>query len=99
MSDSTYFILVLAVAAIVIFGAASWMDKSRKKANAKVQLPLGPVSQILLWISRGILVITILALIGSFLLNEIVYARLAGSLLIAYIISGFVFQLLHCKET
>ena len=81
MSDSTYFILVLAVAAIVIFGAASWMDKSRKKANAKVQLPLGPVSQILLWISRGILVITILALIGS------------------YIISGFVFQLLHCKET
>lgn len=92
-----YFIPVLVVAAIVIFGVAYRMDQYSKKVSAKVQLPLGPISQLLLWISRGILVITILALIGSFALNEIVYAKLAWSFLLAYIISGFAFQISRRK--
>jgi predicted metal-binding membrane protein len=73
------------------------MDKRRKGSSSKVQLPLGPVGRLLLWISRGILAITILALVGAFTLNEIVYARLAWNFLFVYIISGFVFQITRRK--
>jgi hypothetical protein len=97
MSDMAYFILVLIGATIIIFGAAYLMDKGRKKVNTKTPLQLGSVSRLLLWMSRGILVITVLALVGSFLVNEIFYAKLAGSFLLAYIISGFVFQISRRK--
>ena len=95
MSDTAYFILVLAGAAILIFGAAYAMDKNRKKASPKAPAALGPVSRSLLWLSGGILGMTILALAGSFLLNDIVYARVAGGLLLAYILFGLVFQLVR----
>jgi heme/copper-type cytochrome/quinol oxidase subunit 2 len=97
MSDVAYFILVLVIASIIIFGVAYWMDKYRKKGDTKVQAPLGPVSLLILWVSRGILIITILALIGSFLLNEIIYAKLAWNFLLGYIILGFMFQSLRRK--
>ena len=93
MSDVIYFITVLAIAAISIFGVAYFMDKRRRETTSEVQPPLGRISQILLWVSRGILVITILALVGSFTLNEIVYAKLAWNFLLAYIFSGFAFQI------
>jgi hypothetical protein len=95
MSDTAYFVLVLMGAAIIIFGAASAMDKNRKKASPKAPVALGPVSRSLLWLSRGILGVTIVALAGSFLLNEIVYARVAGGLLLAYILFGLVFQIVR----
>ena len=97
MSDVMYFITVLAIAAISIFGVAYLMDRRRREATSKVQLPLGRISQLLLWVSRGILFITILALVGSFTLNEIVYAKLAWNLLLAYIVSGFAFQITRRK--
>ena len=97
MSDVMYFVTILAIAAILVFGIAYLMDKRRRETTSKMQPPLGKISKILLWASRGIFVITILALVGSFILNEIVYARLAWSLLIAYIISGFAFQITRRK--
>ena len=97
MSDVMYFITVLAIAAISIFGVAYLMDRRRKQTTSKVQPPLGRISQLLLWASRGILVITILALVGSFTLNEIFYARLAWNFLLAYIVSGFAFQITRRK--
>ena len=97
MSDVMYFIVVLAIAALSIFGVAYFMDQRRRGATSKVQLPLGRISQILLWASRGILVITILVLVGSFILNEIFYAKLAWNFLFAYIVSGFAFQIARRK--
>lgn len=97
MGDAMYFITVLGIAVIVIFGVAYLMDKRSKEASSKVQLPLGPVSRLLLWFSRGILAITILALAGSFTLNKIIYAKLAWNFLLAYIIFGFVFQIARRK--
>jgi hypothetical protein len=84
-------------AAIVIFGVAYSMDKNRKKASPQPPVALGPISRFLLWLSRGILGMTVLALVASFLLNEIVYARVAGGLLLAYILLGLVFQVLRRK--
>jgi hypothetical protein len=80
-------------AGILIFGVAYLMDKRQKGVASKVQVPLGPIGQLLLWVSRGILAVTILAVVGSFVLNEVVYAKLAWYFLFAYIISGFVFQI------
>jgi len=97
MSDVMYFIIVLAIAAISIFGVAYLMDRRRREATSKLQLPLGRISKLLLWASRGILLITIFALVGSFILNEIVYAKLAWNLLLAYIVSGFAFQITRGK--
>ena len=97
MSDVMYFITVLVIAAIFIFGVAYLMDQRRRGATSKIQLPLGRISQILLWASRGILVIIILALVGSFIFIEIFYAKLAGNFLLAYIVSGFAFQIARRK--
>ena len=95
MNDVAYFILVLVVASIVIFGVASFMDKRHKP---KVQAPLGNVSQIIQWLSRGMLALTVLAVLGSFTLNQVIYAQLAWSFLIAYILLGIAFQIARHRD-
>jgi len=93
MSNTAYIITVLATALLVVFGVAYLLDKRGREAIPKLQPVLGIVSRLLLWVSRGVLIVTILVLAGSFILNEIAYARFAWNSLFAYIILGIVFQI------
>ena len=93
MSDTAYIISVLAIALLVIFGAAYFLDRRNRKRISESQSALGIVSRSLLWVSRGVLIITILALASSFIFYEIAYARLAWYSLFAYIALGITFQI------
>ena len=93
MNDTAYIITVLVSALLVVFGVAYLLDKRGRKAIPKIQPALGVISRLLLWVSRGVLIVTILALVGSFVLNEIAYARFAWHSVLAYIVLGIVFQI------
>ena len=99
MSDTVYIITVLGIALVLVLGIAYLLDRRRKQPLPKVQAPLGTLSRSLLWISRGVLIIAIIALIFSFILSEIAYARLAWNSLFVYILLGIFFQIAKRKDS
>ena len=97
MSDTVYIITVLGIALLVVFGTAFLLDKRRREALPKLRPVLGKVSRLLLWFSRGILIVTGIALASSFIFNEIAYARFAWYSIFAYIALGIIFQFARRK--
>ena len=93
MSDTVYIVTVLGGALVLVLGAAYLLDKRRKEALPKLQAPVGKLSRSLLWISRSVLIIAVLALVLSFIRSEITYARLAWNSLFVYILLGIFFQI------
>jgi hypothetical protein len=93
MNDTVLFILVLTSALVLILGTAYAMDRRRKvamKAEAKTR---PPVPRFVLWIAYGSLVITVLFIIGAFAFREMIFALLAGSFILLYIIAGLIYRL------
>ena len=95
MSDSVFTILVLIAAFGIIFGVAYMLD-SRKKQTSKTnsKISLGPISRIVLWISYGLILITILFLVGAFTFNQVFFAGLAKNFIYLYIIIGIVYRII-----
>lgn len=95
MSDTVFIILVLIIAFGIVFGIAYLLDSSRKSVNiTDSDAPPGPVSRIVLWISYGLIVMTILFVIGAFALNQVFLASLARNSIFLYIIMGIIYRVM-----
>lgn len=94
MNDTMLFIVVIAGALVLILGTAYAMDRRRKViTKTKPQLPPGLFSRIILWISYGVLLMTILFIIGAFALKEMIFANLAWNFIFLYIIVGIIYRI------
>jgi hypothetical protein len=93
MNATVLFILVIAGALIVMLGTAYALDQRRMIVKAKSKASPGPVSRVLPWISYGILLMTVLFIIAAFALNEMIFANLAWSLIMLYIIVGVIYRI------
>jgi len=96
MNDTLLFIVVIGSALFLILGTASLMDRRRKSTQkTESQVSPGPASRIVLWISYGILAITILLVVGAFALRVMLFANLAWSFLLLYIIAGIIYRIVR----
>jgi hypothetical protein len=94
MNDTVLFIVVITGALVLVLGTAYAMDRRRKSTmKAEVKVLPGPVSRIILWISYGVLVITVLFIIGAFAFNQIGFANLAWNFIFLYIIAGIIYRI------
>jgi hypothetical protein len=94
MNDTVLFIIVIIGALVLILGTAYAMDRRRKAISKTAhQVPPGPFSRIILWASYGVLLMTILFIIGAFALNEIFLANLAWNFIFLYIIVGIIYRI------
>lgn len=96
MNDTVLFIVVITGALVLILGTAYAMDRRRKATmQPGPKAPPGPFSRIILWISYGVLLMTILFIIGAFTLNEIIFANLAWNFIFLYIIVGLIYRIVR----
>jgi len=96
MNDTMLFIVVVSSALFLILGPAYLLDRRRKSTQkTQAQVSPGPVSRIVLWISYGILAITILLIVGAFALRVMLFANLAWSFLSLYIIAGIIYRIVR----
>ncbi len=96
MKDTVLFIVVITFAFALILGVAYAMDQRRKpKTETETKVSPGPVSRIILWISYGILAMTILFVIGAFAFNEMIFTSLAWNFIFLYIIAGILYRIVR----
>lgn len=96
MNDTLLFIVVVSSALFLILGPAYLLDRRRKSTRkTESQVAPGPASRIVLWISYGILAITILLIVGAFALRVMLFANLAWSFLLLYIIAGIIYRIVR----
>ena len=94
MNNTALFILVITGALVLILGTAYAMDLRRKSTmKMEVKVPPGPMSRVVLWISYGILIMTVLFIIGAFTFNKMIFADLAWNFIFLYIIVGIIYRI------
>ncbi len=96
MSDTIHFIVVITVALVLILGAAYAMDRRHKSTTKeKTQVPPGPVSRVVLWISYVILAVAFLCVVGAFVFQEMLFINLTSGFMAVYIIDGIIYRIVR----
>ena len=94
MNDTLLYFVVITGALVLILGSAYLLDQRRKTKNKATSLvPVGPISSIILWVSYGILLVTILSIIGAFSFSEMAFVVIARNFLVLYIIIGIIYRI------
>ena len=94
MSDRILLIIVPAVALGGLVGIAYLLDQRTKKnqpVGPKLPEP-GPLGRSLLWITRALVVIMLLSIIGAFVFKSLALAGVTAGCLALYIINGLIFR-------
>jgi len=95
MSNGAFIFLVLAVLLSMVFGASYALDRRRKGLTKSPETPIGPTSHVILWISYGVIVMTILFIVGAFALREMLFVKLAGNFIFLYIFIGVISRIIR----
>lgn len=95
MSDLLLVILVLAGAFGLIIGVAYALNKHSIKTQGDSAIPKpGPVSKVLLWITRALVIFMVLSIIGAIVFVSITWIWFTAVLLLLYIIVGILRRIL-----
>lgn len=94
MSDTLMLILVPVVLIGGLVAAAYFLDnRGGKSRPAEIVLPApGPISNILLWIVRILVVVMVLSIIGAFVLRSMSLVWFTGTCIGVYVVIGLIYR-------
>ncbi len=94
MSDIVTASLFFVIGMAAILAIAYLLDRRRKVSQPiePVHLPLGPTGRIFLWITRGLVAIMILAMVGALTLRSLPLAWLAAGCAVLGLVNGFILE-------
>jgi len=95
MNNGAFIFLVLTVLLSIVFGASYALDRRGKGLTKSPETPVGPISRIVLWISYGVIGMTILFIVGAFALREMFFVKLAGNFIFLYIFIGVIYRIIR----
>src|SRR5690349_20257123 len=98
MSSAFLIVLVLVVGLGGLFGLAWLLDRRGRKAREVQSLPKpGPIARTLLWVARILMLMTVLSIVGAFLLQSKELVWFAGDCLVLYIVDGILYRIMRAS--